>query len=170
MQFEEAMRSTKAASKQSKIKHVMTAPLRIVSKARNFYMRSMEDLAGRVGQGSGVSGPAAPITTLPKSFSVNSSKASNDDEDFRELVRAVSKRRGLDMTGFESQTGYGSNSGSNNVYGVDRSQSVGLGKIGRIDENMASDEFEEDRLKLKADLAYPRSRSHAVGRRNVGFY
>lgn len=168
MQFEEAMRNTKAGSKQSKIKYVMSAPLRIMSKARNFYMRSMEDLAGRVGQGGGVGGPAAAqITTLPKSFSVNSSKVSNDDEDFRELVRAVSRRRGLDMTGFESQNGYGSSSGSNNVYGVERSQSVGLGKIGRIDENMAANEFEEDRL---ADLAYPRSRSHAVGRRNVGFH
>ncbi|KAF8016821.1 hypothetical protein BT93_H2131 [Corymbia citriodora subsp. variegata] len=165
------MRNAKADSKQSKIKHAMSAPLRIMRKARNFYMRSMEDLAGRVGQGSGVGGPAAtPITTLPKSFSVNSSKANNDDDEFRELVRAVSERRGLDMMGFGSQNGYGSSSGNRNVYGVERSQSVALGKIGRIDENMAADEFEEDRLNLKADLAYPRSRSHAVGRRNAGVY
>lgn len=161
------MRSTKAASKQSKIKQVMSAPLRIMSKAKNFYMRRMEDFAGRVGEGSGV---ATQITTLPKSFSVNSSKERDEDEDFRELVRAVSKRRGLDMTGFESRNGYGSNSGNNNVYGVERSQSVGLGKIGRIDENISADVFEEDRLNLKADSAYPRSRSHAVGRRNVGLY
>ncbi|XP_030523024.1 uncharacterized protein LOC115735770 [Rhodamnia argentea] len=165
------MRNTKVASKQSKIKHLMSAPLRIMSKAKNFYMRNMEDFAGRVGQNGGVGGPAAAqVTTLPKSFSVNSSKERDEDEDFRELVRAVSKRRGLDMTGFESRNGYGSSSGTNNVYGVGRSQSVGLGKIGRIDENIPADEFEEDRLNLKADSAYPRSRSHAVGRRNVGLY
>ncbi|KAM1233677.1 hypothetical protein ACFX2J_003358 [Malus domestica] len=47
-----------------------------------------------------------------------------------------------------------------------RGYSVGL-KMGRIDDETACS-FREDEVDVKADL-YPRSRSYAVRRRNVGF-
>lgn len=35
-------------TRQNKFKHVILAPFRIISKAKDFYMRGMEDLPGRM--------------------------------------------------------------------------------------------------------------------------
>ncbi|XVE49352.1 hypothetical protein DITRI_Ditri01bG0076600 [Diplodiscus trichospermus] len=158
------------AKKQSKLTKIICSPIRILSKARDFYIRSIQDCAGRVGYGGGVACPGPKgASRLPKSSSVNSSMAS-DDEEFRQLLCAASKR------GIESKVeqkvqqqsrmkqgnvGYGGNMGM-------RSYSVGVGKIGRIDEDKPCS-FEEDEVDAMADLLYPRSRSHAV-RRNIIVY
>ncbi|KAK6116039.1 hypothetical protein DH2020_008308 [Rehmannia glutinosa] len=63
-------------------------PFRALGKARDYYVRSIMDCAN-----SNIVGLQGTSQTpgLPRSFSVNSAR-SNDDEDYRELVRAASAR------------------------------------------------------------------------------
>ncbi|GLJ28424.1 hypothetical protein SUGI_0559380 [Cryptomeria japonica] len=61
------------------------SPLRYLAKARDFYMRSISECAGR----ANYSGFDVSMVGLPKSFSNSSLR--NDDE-FAELVRAASER------------------------------------------------------------------------------
>ncbi|CAL2279433.1 unnamed protein product [Prunus armeniaca] len=174
-------RTASKAKKQSKLMYIICAPIRTLTKARNFYMRGLEDYAGKVSYGGGVSGyTASQVPRLPKSFSVNSS-SSSDDEDLRQLLRTASSRK----SNAEKESTVKSEGHSDmhrrpivrqaaqpigrqqtmNGMGM-RSYSVGL-KMERIDEEMACS-FEEDEANVKADL-YPRSRSYAVKRRSGGF-
>jgi hypothetical protein len=153
------MRMTSKVKKQSKLVYFALTPIRILKKATDFYMKSMEDFAGRVGYGGAVGGQAG-VTRLPKSFSVNSSHSS-DDEDSSRLLRSVS-RRNVDM--HRQQVVIRQSNMGGNGMGM-RSCSVGLGKIGRIDEDMPC-YFEEDEINVKAEL-YPRSKSYAVQRNGV---
>ncbi|BBH09719.1 Uncharacterised conserved protein [Prunus dulcis] len=86
-------RTSSKAKKQSKLMYIICAPIRTLTKARNFYMRSLEDCASKVGYGGGgVSGyTASQVPRLPKSFSVNST-SSSDDEDLRQLLRTASSK------------------------------------------------------------------------------
>lgn len=165
--------------KQNKLVHFIKAPIRIMCKARDFYVKSMDDFAGRVGNGGGVGGPAAHVTTLPKSFSVNSSRTIQGDDDFRELVRAASTREGgrqelHNLYQQQSERHRTMNNQQNNgVFGpngVGRSYSVGIGKIGRIDEDRTCEFEEDDQFNVNKNNLYPRSRSHAVNGRSVGFH
>ncbi|XWS63018.1 hypothetical protein CRYUN_Cryun06bG0060600 [Craigia yunnanensis] len=155
------------ANKQSKLKKIICSPIRILRKARDLYIKSIENCAGRVGYGGGVVCPIPrEASRLRKSFSVNSSMESNDEE-FKQLLRAASKR-GIDIK-VEQKLQQQSRMKQSNVesgrnMGM-RSYSVGIGKIGRIDEDKPCT-FEEDEVDAMADLLYPRSGSHAV-RRNV---
>ncbi|KAG7977223.1 hypothetical protein I3843_05G020400, partial [Carya illinoinensis] len=135
--------------------HFILSPVRILKKAAEFYVKSMDECAGRVGYGGAVGYHAVNVTHLPKSFSVNSSKGS-DDEDVGQISRTVSKKSLEKKAGTETENGMGI-----------RSYSVGLGKIGRIDEDRPCC-FDEDGVIVKADL-YPRSRSYAVNR-NISVY
>ncbi|ESR36005.1 hypothetical protein CICLE_v10029661mg [Citrus x clementina] len=92
---------------------------------------------------------AAPSTRLPKSYSVNSTRAWDDEEDFSQLLRAASTKI---------------MEGKVQLNGMARSYSVNVGKIGIIEEDRPC-AFVEDAV--KADLLYPRSRSHAVKRNFV---
>nr|XP_011459678.1 PREDICTED: uncharacterized protein LOC105350034 [Fragaria vesca subsp. vesca] len=174
------MRQSKA-TKQSKLIRFISSPIRSLTKAKNFYMRSLEDCAAKVGYGGGGSGvggyTASQVPHLPKSFSANST-SSNDDEDLRQLLRTVSSKKNNN-----AEKGNNKAAGSymhrrgrpnisnrqpmmNNGMGM-RSYSVGL-KMGRIDEERAST-FEEDIDDVKPDI-YTRSRSYAVNnKRNAGF-
>ncbi|XP_016650432.1 PREDICTED: uncharacterized protein LOC107880097 [Prunus mume] len=174
------------AKKQSKLMYIICAPIRTLTKARNFYMRSLEDCASKVGYGGGgVSGyTASQVPRLPKSFSVNSS-SSSDDEDLRQLLRTASsknsKRNDVEKKNNNKPAGdldvhkrpvvrqaAQPIAGQQTMNGMGmRSYSVGL-KMRRIDEERACS-FEEDEVNVvKADL-YPRSRSYAVKRRSGGF-
>ncbi|KAJ0076479.1 hypothetical protein Patl1_36246 [Pistacia atlantica] len=120
----------------------MEKPRKILHKARDFYVKSMEDCASKVGYGGVVGCPTAQVSRLPRSFSVNYSKSRNNEK-FREFLAAMSKKMGTEMDKMEN---YGA---------VKRCYtSVGLGKIGRIDEDRPC-YFEEDML-------YARSRSYAA--------
>ncbi|KAJ8567362.1 hypothetical protein K7X08_019570 [Anisodus acutangulus] len=147
--------------KESRIKKCIKAPIRVLIKARDCYVRSMTDCSGRIGYGSAIgSCPAVTqITSLPRSFSVNSS-ASSGDEDFRELMRIASRRDLVNKVELEvlRQKSLAKN-GMNNV--VPRTRSVA---IGRIDEEEPYD-FVED-VMVKTDV-YPRSRSYAVSSRRA---
>ncbi|OIT08199.1 PREDICTED: uncharacterized protein LOC109241239 [Nicotiana attenuata] len=150
--------------KESRIKKCIKAPIRVLIKARDCYVQSMTDCSGRIGYGGMSSGPAVPqLSSLPRSFSVNSS-VSSGDEDFRELMRIASKRSTLvnevELEHLRRQSPI--NNGVN-VNVVPRSRSVA---IGRIDEDKPCD-FGEDVL-VKTDV-YPRasSRSCAVSSRQI---
>ncbi|KDP44537.1 hypothetical protein JCGZ_16370 [Jatropha curcas] len=128
-------------SKANKFMQIARAPIRILCKARDFYVKGMLDLSnsGKVGYGTAGSG----ASQLPKSFSVNSSKAMNDEE-FKQLLQLFSCKQ-------------------DDFCGMKRSYTVRVGKIGRIDEDRPCS-FREDDNDGVVSL-YPRSRSHAVGRK-----
>ncbi|KAF8377664.1 hypothetical protein HHK36_031048 [Tetracentron sinense] len=113
-----------------------------------------------VGNGNVVGCPAGQISTLPKSFSVNSSRSSND-EDLRELIRAASTRNlGNKVEADLMRQKQLRQSATTRPKGVPRSFSVG---IGRIEEDKPC-EFGEH-VNVKTDGLYPRSRSYAVSKR-----
>ncbi|KAF8404856.1 hypothetical protein HHK36_009746 [Tetracentron sinense] len=148
----------KKANNDGKFVRCVKAPYRLLCRARDFYVHSLTDCAGRVSTGHNTS-------SLPKSFSVNSSRSTDVDEDLRELIRAVSKNHSsgnkIDVNLLGQQQLRKSATVST---GVPMRFSVG---IGRIDEDKPCD-FEGD-IKVNTDLKYPRSRSYAVTKRNVAF-
>ncbi|KAM7514432.1 hypothetical protein LguiA_004015 [Lonicera macranthoides] len=152
-------------------------PIRVLSKAKNFYIKSMHKWAEGASNGNLMSGPTVGhFSALPKSFSVGSSR-SDDREELRELVRTLSNRNTTGGNGvnrnrngdvdlyMQQQTRQ-----STAVMGsrrVPRSCSVGMG---RIDEDKACDFGEEyDSFDLKSEFVYPRSRSYAVNTRSAVF-
>lgn len=152
----------KKAGKEGKFSRCIKAPIRILTRARDFYIKSMSNCASNVSNyGSlGAMGCPAPHvgTSLPKSFSVRSSASSNDD-DLAELMKAASTRslgKKIDLELLRQQQ-----SPMGGVNFVPRSHTVA---IGRIDEEKPCD-FGED-FKLKTD-AFPRSKSHAVTNKRV---
>ncbi|KAE8707599.1 Detected protein of unknown function [Hibiscus syriacus] len=132
----------------------------------------MVECAGRTGYGGKVICHTLPEPSrLPKSFSVGSSTA-NDGEEFRQLLRSASKH-GVDhkveqktqQQQQQQQSGVNQRtmgSSASRVMGT-RSYSVGIGKIGRIDEDRPCS-FEEDVIDAMADLMCPQSRCRAVKR------
>ncbi|XP_058081573.1 uncharacterized protein LOC131229589 [Magnolia sinica] len=133
----------------SKLARCVRAPIRVLCRARDFYVKSMTDYAGRVHCGA---------TTLPKSFSVGSSRRS-DDEDLRTLMRIASQRSQREN---EEKPVRATHTVASK--GLPKSFSVGMGKI---DEETPCD-FEEDVKVDSAAVLYPRSRSYAVGNRRIG--
>ncbi|XP_039157540.1 uncharacterized protein LOC104418428 [Eucalyptus grandis] len=158
----------KNASKEAtKLSKLLKAPIRILTKARDFYVRSLTDCSGHIGYGSVMGCPTGQINTLPRSFSVSltESGSANADEDYRELVRlaslrSLSSRVGSDLTRTEHVAGQSPMAATNNK--MPRSFSTG---IGRIDEDKPC-EFGEDAM-VKADV-YTRSRSTCLRRELLG--
>lgn len=153
------------SSKGSRFSRLMKAPIRVLIKARDFYLKSMTGCSTRFdfgGLAMGCPTPQVPIA-LPRSFSTSSVKSSgsSNNDDYRELIRAASarttfaynKNMELDL-GRKQQI---NSTGANMM--MNRSRSVG---IGRIDEDKAC-EFGEDDVKVNTTM-YPRSRSSAVSR------
>ncbi|XP_068655311.1 uncharacterized protein [Aristolochia californica] len=133
----------------NKFTRCIKAPIRVLCKARDFYVRSMTNCAGNMNY-------SMYPSTLPKSFSVASSRAS-DEEDLREVMRMVSQRSQRETSGTLSQPSV------MGAQGLPKSFSVG---IGRIDEDKPC-YFQED-FKMNTDILYPRSRSYAVTKRRTG--
>lgn len=145
-------------SKESKISRCLKVPIRVLTKARNYYIQSMSQCAGGVGFASGPMGcPTPHVSSLPKSFSVNSSRLMSNDEDFRELVRIASARRLGNKVEMEILQRRQEQSSAAGVGVVPRSQGVAIGRIEEDKEYEVGDEY----LKV-----YPRSKSCAVGKRN----
>eukprot|EP00262_Sarcandra_glabra_P004910 TRINITY_DN16149_c0_g1_i1.p1 TRINITY_DN16149_c0_g1~~TRINITY_DN16149_c0_g1_i1.p1 ORF type:complete len:154 (+),score=14.88 TRINITY_DN16149_c0_g1_i1:149-610(+) len=152
------MKST--AKRESKLSRCLKAPIRVLCKARDLYVNSLTGCAGRLNYDTVMGCPVGVVSTLPRSFSNTSSRAS-EDEDLRELIRAASQRNLVDKLGITNTNVQPK--GSKGV--VPRSFSVG---IGRIDEDKPCD-FKED-FKVSSDVLYPRSRSYAVSKRRSGIY
>ncbi|KAG9440605.1 hypothetical protein H6P81_020770 [Aristolochia fimbriata] len=139
----------KSSGTESKFARCIKAPIRVLCKARDLYVRSMTNCAGNMNY-------SMYPTTLPKSFSVASSRAS-DEEDIREVMRMVSQRSQREKSGTLSSQSPAV------TQGLPKSFSVG---IGRIDEDKPC-YFQED-IKVNTDVLYPRSRSYAVTKRRTG--
>ncbi|KAE8661560.1 Detected protein of unknown function [Hibiscus syriacus] len=165
------MRSTACRRKKQHIlMKIVRLPIRLLSQARDVYIKSMVECAGRTGYGGRVICHTLPEPSrLPKSFSVGSSTA-NDGEEYRQLLCTVSKH-GIDQkTQQQQQPGVHQRtmeSSASRVMGT-RSYSVGIGKIGMIDEDRPCS-FEEDVIDAMADLMCPKSRCHA-DKRNLIVY
>ncbi|XWS41747.1 hypothetical protein CRYUN_Cryun17cG0109800 [Craigia yunnanensis] len=158
---------SKKGSKETKLSRYLKAPIRILIKARDFYIKSMTEYSDRIGYGTVMGCPTGQVNTLPRSYSVSSTKSGNGDDDLRELIRAASTRSlgnkvQLDLLKRQQARQSPNTAGANNM---PRSHSVG---IGRIDEENPCD-FEEDHIKVKTDV-FPRSRSYAVTKRKGPFF
>ncbi|XP_015900488.3 uncharacterized protein LOC107433686 [Ziziphus jujuba] len=157
------MKTTKTHS-QNRLMRIITIPIRVLSKAKDMYVRGMNS-AERMGYGSmGV--PDGQFTSLPKSFSCRSSRL-NENDDFSELIRAASARSygsRIDVDAILRQQVMRQTTTKTGSKVLPKCSSVGMGKI---DEDSPCD-FGDDGGNLKADL-FPRSRSYAVTKRRVGF-
>ncbi|XP_023543992.1 uncharacterized protein LOC111803699 [Cucurbita pepo subsp. pepo] len=151
----------KKSNKENKLSQLIKASSRLLSKVRDFYVRSLTDCSNHLDYGMAMTGPTSQVpTTLPKSYSVGSTASSHGSDDFRELLRAASTRSLSKNLEPDIQIQAARKSPMAELKNVPRSQSVG---IGRIDEEKTC-EFEEDFKVCNTD-AYPRSRSYAVHRR-----
>ncbi|KAE8672819.1 Detected protein of unknown function [Hibiscus syriacus] len=84
------------AELHSKFRHYMSKPVQPVDKARDFYVKSLEDCASKVGGHDGLLGcPAPQVSRLPKNFNFNYSK-SNNDEKFMKFLETMSKKRSME--------------------------------------------------------------------------
>ncbi|OWM65688.1 uncharacterized protein LOC116201248 [Punica granatum] len=131
----------------------------VLSKARDFYVRSIINCSGRARYGPS----SSQLQGLPKSISSSSSKSTvlYTDEDIRELIRAASRQSLRDKIVLEippEHYGY-----YNNISGkIARSFTSG---IGRIDEDKPCEFGEDVRVDVSMNALCPRSKSHAVARR-----
>ncbi|KAL0288662.1 UNVERIFIED_CONTAM: hypothetical protein Sangu_2648300 [Sesamum angustifolium] len=163
------------ASHQNRILRIITIPVRALSRARDFYVRSLTDYADRMNYGNVIAVPGtSQVSTLPKSFSVSSARSSYENEDRGELVRASSARSTGDKAAMESYIKQrrtvmaGSGGGPQGM--PPRSSSVAMGRIdedrpccyfGEVNDNIGSG---------KNESKYPRSRSHAVTARRLSAF
>lgn len=188
------MRS-KGSNQSSRLMRIITIPIRVLGKAKDFYVNSMIKCSDSASSGNFMGLPA----TVPRSFSVSSSRSSSyDNEDLRELIRSASASA---TASARTTTSMGMGRHNNKLSSmnldlylmkqqqmrpssgammmgsrrVPRSSSVGMGKI---DENMPCDFGEDHQLgsigsvNVKSssnEFTYPRSRTYAVARRNVVF-
>uniref|UniRef100_A0A7N0TI05 Uncharacterized protein n=1 Tax=Kalanchoe fedtschenkoi TaxID=63787 RepID=A0A7N0TI05_KALFE len=164
------MSSVAARSHQNKLLRFITTPYRVLCRARDLYVRSVTECGQPVSF-------APSKSRLPRSSSVASSN-SVESEDFRELVRAASVRTLTDS--IEVEMMLRRQHQQKGPKSVPRSASVGVG-MGRIDEETpfegGDDEVGQSSFgkvggglrKNRADLLYPRSKSHAVMKRHAAF-
>lgn len=160
------------AKEGNKLSRILKSIVRVLGKMKDSYMQGITECSGKFDYGAPcLAGPTVYVTSLPRSYSVSSTKT-NDDEDFRELVRAAS-RRSLEnkvkadllrkqQVVIASKSPMGGGGGGLGFNKMPRSQSVG---IGRIDEDSPC-EFEGNHVKVKTEFLYPRSRSYAVSNRS----
>lgn len=163
------------ANHQNKFMKILAMPIRALAKARDFYVKSMNNYADKVHYGAGPGFGSAGYS-VPRSFSTNSMRSSSNEDDFRELVRAASTStlgNRIDLTSAFS----GANSSNSSslqpqkqgtiIRGVPRSASVGMAKIEEdkpcefdVDDEREKDEPQMNKGKFRM---FPRSRSYAVG-------
>ncbi|KAK8963130.1 hypothetical protein KSP40_PGU011809 [Platanthera guangdongensis] len=142
--------SKSGATSGNRLTRCFRLPYRALCGARDFYIRSMTGCAGRMHYGA----EAAPLSysissrNMSRSSSVGGPLFSSGDEDLVELIRASSQSHVRDAAIAEGS--------------VRRSQSVAAV---RIDED-APYESSGD-VKIGGSLIFPRSRSHAVGKRRT---
>lgn len=156
----------KENKKESKLSWCMKAPIRILIKLRDLYIQGMNECSGRLDYGMAMGCPTPQISTLPKSFSTNSARSTNND-DFRELMRAASTRSQANKAQWDlpRKQQPAKSPATTRPNNFSRSRSVGFG---RIDEDKPCD-FGEDDIKVNTDHVYPRSRSYAVNMRTRVF-
>ncbi|KAI5661196.1 hypothetical protein M9H77_20519 [Catharanthus roseus] len=165
------MRTNKGTKKQNKYLRGITAPIRALNR---IFMNTMFSCAASFDQAAsnvvncGIGAPHQVCAELPRSFSVNSSVSATaresidrEEKELRELIRVVSKKLNepnyklVEIQKMKLRTA-----------AEMRSYSVGVGKMGRIDEDWPC-EFKELGDDNGGLGVYPRSRSCAVTRKTV---
>ncbi|CAL1385550.1 unnamed protein product [Linum trigynum] len=150
----------KGAKQSSRVKKMLKFPVKLLVKARDFYVTGMSQLSDHMRYDAvATMGCPTPYTAgLPRSYSVGGGGSTNSRSDYSELIRtaslrsnnrSVSQKQGVISSGMIKVSGEAGK--------VSRSYSVGLG---RIDEEEKSGEFGEDRA--ASSDAFRRSRSCAV--------
>ncbi|GAB2222426.1 hypothetical protein Droror1_Dr00013644 [Drosera rotundifolia] len=166
-------------AQKSKIMRIVAMPMKLLSKARDSYVKGMNSYADFNYYGGGAAfGPSMTGNPLPRSFSTSSMRA-KETEDLRDLVRAASSKtfgEKIDMNACLKEEQRKAATAAAMPATVPRSGSVAMG---RIDEDKAC-EFEEEEDKgydcnlerLKEEKKglgglIPRSRSHAAARKTL---
>ncbi|CAL0319058.1 unnamed protein product [Lupinus luteus] len=150
---------------QNKFLRIITTPFRALVKARDIYVKSITTCGNNMNYSNPVD-PAGRFSTLPRSYSVATSRSGNN-EDFAELMRAASARtlvNRIDVDNLVLKQKQEQNMSREHVgaNGLPKSTSVGMA---RIDEDMACDSGEI--CDPVVSVSYPRSRSYAVGKRSL---
>ncbi|XP_047953516.1 uncharacterized protein LOC125199581 [Salvia hispanica] len=153
------------AGQQKRFMKFITVPVRALSRARDFYVRSLSDYADKMNYGNNAMAipVTAQVTSLPRSFTVTSGRHEAEPE----LVRAASARSVGERAEVESfikqQMGAGAGAGPGpGPKGMPpRSGSVAMG---RIDEDREAVYFGDNNV---SSTMFPRSRSHAVSSRRL---
>ncbi|KAG6484354.1 uncharacterized protein LOC122011383 [Zingiber officinale] len=138
-------KSTSSPSqKKNRVLQYVKAPLRVLCRARDFYVRSMTSCAGRIEVEGGAYSMGYPMASgpLPRNFSVASGRSGASEEDLQDLIRTASLRR--------------ARSQGSTAAAVPRSQSVAVARIDEDKECEFGDENPGGEIVL-------RSRSYAPG-------
>ncbi|KAL3522880.1 hypothetical protein ACH5RR_015714 [Cinchona calisaya] len=146
-------------SKQSKLKRYIAAPTKFLAKARDFYVKSMIEFEGRMAYGSNMMMamplPAAPqVSHVPKHFGTSLKKTMKNDENLKELYRSICSKNDDDYSRRRSNE---RNDRVNVFDGMFRSYSVGIGRMGRIDEDEPCC-FREEEIIMKSEILFPTCR------------
>ncbi|KAF5749680.1 hypothetical protein HS088_TW03G00005 [Tripterygium wilfordii] len=160
------MASTKKGSKLTKL---VKAPIRVLIKLRDLYVNSLIECSDRISHDTIMGCPTAQaMNTLPRSFSVSSTKSSSSrkDDDFKELIRAASTRSLGDKVELDllrrQQTSTIIRKQPNMINNnMPRSRSV---FVARIDEDKSMDFGDDEHVKVNTGV-FQRSRSSAVSRK-----
>ncbi|KAK6152805.1 hypothetical protein DH2020_012444 [Rehmannia glutinosa] len=160
--------STKNTRKQSKFLKYMKGPIKILARARDFYVQSLSGCAGYVTYGGAMGCPTLHPASLPRSFSASSSYSnhSSRDEDMRELIR-IASIRGLtgkaeaELLRSEKSPKSPPDLGGGGAAAVTRCRTVAIRKI---DEDKPY-EFGGDDV-AERPLVYTRSKSYAASRKS----
>ncbi|KAK9097153.1 hypothetical protein Sjap_022650 [Stephania japonica] len=151
---------------ESKLIRCVKAPMRALCSARDMYVRSMTQCAGRTSHTAAMGMGAGAVSSIPRSFSASSSRRSGEDEDLRELIRAASQKGLLSKIELEIRQKQQQQQ-QRKSEALPRSFTVG---IGRIDEEKAS-EFDEEEPVVKPRVLYPRSKTYgAASKRTTGLF
>ncbi|THU48104.1 hypothetical protein C4D60_Mb09t22700 [Musa balbisiana] len=128
----------------SRLGRCMKAPLRMLCRARDMYVRGLNVFADHMQHGAAVAYPAMASTN----YSFPTARASAGDDDLRELIRAASLARARTLPRRAAAPA------------VRKSQSLA---IGRIDEDKPCLSFDDD-VEVGSSLAFARrSRSCVAG-------
>lgn len=152
---------TKKSNQPGIFSKYLRASIRMLIKARDLYVEGMSNCSEKIAFGTAMGCPTGQVNMgLPRSYSLNTSKSSSNNEDLRELIRAASTRslgNRIDSDLLQRQVQVSKSGSIKNK--MPRSFSVG---IGRIDEEHTC-EFEDDDVKVKKKSnLFQRSRSYAV--------
>lgn len=143
--------------KRRKLSRLIKFPLKLLIKARDLYVAGMAGYSDRLGVVGVMGCPTGPVVnTLPKSYSLNSTRSSNYSDDYSELLRSASTKSAY---GNRIQLDHLQRQKSTKNNKMSRSSSVG---IGRIDEDKSC-RFDGNVIKLDTDVVFTKSRSYVVG-------
>ncbi|CAN0905757.1 hypothetical protein LINGRAHAP2_LOCUS23854 [Linum grandiflorum] len=146
---------------------IITSPIRALGKAKDLYVRSLTDCAAGPRQKRRRNNNNNNLSVAPSIRTINAT-----GEDLQELMRAASVRYYGHQNEAEMYVQQLRQIRSNQKAPLPKSVSVGMGFMGRIDEDNACEEFEEDDAAGAAVGAgtgkvdrlgdkYPRSKSYA---------